>query len=245
MMGWFAVYRREMIILMKKIGNLGYVFSTAISPFIYLFAFGLGLGDRVKVEGGYLPFLVSGIIGITIMMNSFQQTSSSVSVGKLYFHTFQSVVLSPVSNAAVVLGIVMAGVVRGLFFGALIFAMAWLFFGAGILVSTAIVGVILGALCFSAMGTVVGLLVKHPDDVSLVNNFFITPMTFFGGSFFPLQNLPAGVGAIAGLFPIGSLNFLIRSSGWSHDAVSAAGVLVALTGIFFCWSVWLYSRYSE
>ena len=244
-MGWVAIYRREMLILTKKIGNMGYVFSTAISPFIYLFAFGLGLGDRVKVEGGYLPFLVSGIIGITVMMNSFQQTSSSVSVGKLYFHTFQSVVLSPVGNAEVVLGIVMAGVVRGLFFGALIFAMAWLFFGAGVLGSTGIIGVLLGALCFSAMGTVVGLLVKHPDDVSLVNNFFITPMTFFGGSFFPLQNLPTGVGTIAGLFPIGSLNLLIRSPSWNGDSLAAAGILVALTGIFFSWSVWLYSRYSE
>ncbi|HWR28249.1 MAG TPA: ABC transporter permease [Negativicutes bacterium] len=244
-MGWVAIYRREMLILTKKIGNMGYVFSTAISPFIYLFAFGLGLGDRVKVEGGYLPFLVSGIIGITVMMNSFQQTSSSVSVGKLYFHTFQSVVLSPVGNAAVVLGIVMAGVVRGLFFGALIFVMAWLFFGAGVLGSTGIVGMILGALCFSAMGTVVGLLVKHPDDVSLVNNFFITPMTFFGGSFFPLQNLPAWLGTIAGLFPIGSLNLLIRSSGWNGDSLAAAGILAGLTGIFFYWSVWLYSRYSE
>jgi len=244
-MGWVAIYRREMLILTKKIGNMGYVFSTAISPFIYLFAFGLGLGDRVKVEGGYLPFLVSGIIGITVMMNSFQQTSSSVSVGKLYFHTFQSVVLSPVGNAEVVLGIVMAGVVRGLFFGALIFVMAWLFFGAGVLGSTGIVGVILGALCFSAMGTVVGLLVKHPDDVSLVNNFFITPMTFFGGSFFPLQNLPAWLGTIAGLFPIGSLNLLIRSPSWNGDSLAAAGILVALTGIFFFWSVWLYSRYSE
>jgi ABC-type multidrug transport system permease subunit len=244
-MGWYAIYRREMIILMKKIGNLGYVFSTAISPFIYLFAFGLGLGDRVKVDGGYLPFLVSGIIGITVMMNSFQQTSSSVSVGKLYFHTFQSVVLSPITDMAVVWGIIMGGVARGLFFGALIFAMASLFFGAGMLGSTGIVGILLGALCFSAMGTVVGLVVKHPDDVSLVNNFFITPMTFFGGSFFPLQNLPAGVGMVAGLFPIGSLNLMIRSSNWNGATLEAAGILIALTGIFFTWSVWLYSRYSE
>ena len=244
-MGWLAVYQREILILKKKIGNMGYVFSATISPFIYLLAFGLGLGGRVEVDGGYLPFLVSGIAGITVMMNSFQQTASSVSVGKLYFHTFQSVVLSPVRPSEVVLGIVLAGVVRGLVFGALIFVMAWGVFGAVSLAVPGIAGAVVGAFCFSAMGTVTGLLVKHPDDVALVNNFFITPMTFFGGSFFPLHNLPSWLAAIIGLFPIGSLNFLLRTSSWDIAVWKALGVLSALTGIFFAASVWIYSRYSE
>lgn len=244
-MGWLAVYQREILILKKKIGNMGYVFSAAISPFIYLLAFGLGLGGRVEVDGGYLPFLISGIAGITVMMNSFQQTASSVSVGKLYFHTFQSIVLSPVRPAEVVLGIVLAGVVRGLLFGALIFVMAWGVFGAVAPTIPGIAGAVAGAFCFSAMGTVTGLLVKNPDDVALVNNFFITPMTFFGGSFFPLQNLPPWLAAVSGLFPIGSLNYLLRTSNWDIATWKAIGVLSALTGIFFAASEWIYSRYSE
>ncbi len=244
-MGWYAVYSREMIILWKKIGRMGYVFSSVISPFIYLFAFGLGLGSRVAIDGGYLPFLTSGIIGITVMMNAFQQTSSSVSVGRLYFRNFQSLVLSPIPAWEVVLGIVLAGAVRGILFGALVFMIAWVSFGIGSLSALGVIGVFLGSFCFASMGMVVGMLVKNPDDVSLVNNFFITPMIFFGGSFFPLQNLPPWLGALATIFPIGTLNTLLRATGWNSQTLWAVSTLIILTGIFSGWSGWLYQRYSE
>lgn len=61
-MGCYAVYRREMLLLWKKIGRMGYVFPSIISPFIYFFAFGLGLGGRVSVEGGYLPFWQAALL---------------------------------------------------------------------------------------------------------------------------------------------------------------------------------------
>ncbi|HML31742.1 ABC transporter permease [Sporomusa sphaeroides] len=244
-MGWYAVFWREMIILWKKIGRMGYVFSTIVFPFIYLFSFGLGLGGRVNVDGGYLPFLAKGIMGVTVLLNSFQQTASSVSTGRLYFRNFQSVVLSPVAAWEVVWGIIAAGSVRGIFFGSLVFVIAWGAFGVGGLNVLAVTGLILGSCCFAAMGVVVGMLVKHPDDVSLINNFFITPMIFFGGSFFPLQNLPPWLAAVAQLSPIGTLNALLRAPGWNSGAVWAAGTLIVLTVCFFAWSVWLYSRYSE
>jgi ABC-type multidrug transport system permease subunit len=244
-MAWYAVYSREMIILWKKIGRMGYVFSSVISPFIYLFAFGLGLGSRVNIDGGYLPFLTSGIIGVTVMMNAFQQTSSSVSVGRLYFRSFQSIVLSPVPIGEVVFGIVLAGAVRGVLFGGLIFLVAWAGFGVGSLSLIGALGILLGSFCFASMGMVVGMLVKNPDDVSLVNNFFITPMIFFGGSFFPLQNLPPWLAALATIFPIGTLNTLLRALTWNANTLWAASTLALLTGCFFGWSGWLYRRYSE
>lgn len=244
-MGWYAVYRREMLILWKQIGRMGYVFSTVIFPFIYLFSFGLGLGGRVNVDGGYLPFLTKGIMGVTVMLNAFQQTASSVSVGRLYFHNFRSVVLSPITAWEVVLGLVLAGIVRGIFFGSIVFIIAWGFFGVAGLNFLAVAGIISGSCCFAAMGVVAGMLVKNPNDVSMINNFFITPMTFFGGSFFPLQNLPHWIAIAAQLSPIGTLNTLLRASAWDNSAMWAAGTLSVLTVCFFGWSTWLYSRYSE
>ena len=43
-MDWLAVYSRELLLLQKKMGKLGYIFSTVMFPLIYLFAFGLGIG---------------------------------------------------------------------------------------------------------------------------------------------------------------------------------------------------------
>ena len=74
-MGWLAVYQREMVLMQKKIGKLGYVFSTLLFPLIYLFAFGWGIGGNISVEGGYVPFLAKGMVTITVMLNAFQQTA--------------------------------------------------------------------------------------------------------------------------------------------------------------------------
>ena len=172
-MGWYAVYRREMLILWKKIGRMGYVFSSIIFPFIYLFSFGLGLGGRVNVDGGYLPFLAKGIMGVTVMLNAFQQTAGSVSIGRLYFHNFRSVVLSPIAAWEVVLGLVLAGVVRGIIFGSMVFAIAWGAFDVGGLNFLAVAGLLLGSCCFAALGVAVGMLVNNPDDVSMINNFLL------------------------------------------------------------------------
>ena len=244
-MGWYAVFSREVLILYKKIGQMGYVFSSIISPFIYLFAFGYGLGSRVEVAGGYLPFLAGGIIGITVMINAFQQTATSVSVGKMYYHIFQNLVLSPIRDFEVIFGIIGAGMLRGIFFGGLIFIMAWLVFGAVSLHLSLLAGAVFGSFCFAALGVIVGLLVRQPDDVAFVNNFIIMPMTFFGGSFFPVDSLPAALRVLVMIFPIGALNRLMRSPVWDDSMLTASLVLVLLGLVFFWVSVLFYRRYSE
>ena len=94
-LNFLAVYMREMALLQKKMGKLGYIFSAVMFPIIYLFAFGMGIGPVMNnIHGGYLPFLAKGMLSITVMMNAFQQTSLSVSVGRFYFKTFQTLLLS-------------------------------------------------------------------------------------------------------------------------------------------------------
>ena len=127
-MDWLAVYNREMALLQKKMGKLGYIFSTVMFPLIYLFAFGLGIGSIVQVDGGYLAFLAKGMLSITVMMNAFQQTALSVSVGRFYFKTFQTLLLSPISSLQIIIGITFAGVTRGFIAGGLIYMVAMVFF---------------------------------------------------------------------------------------------------------------------
>ena len=244
-MGVYAVFSRELLLLYKKIGRMGYIFSSIISPFIYLFAFGYGLGNRLDVPGGYLVFLAGGIIAITIMVNSFQQTASSISVGRMYYHIFQSLVLSPVRGAEVILGIVLSGMVRGVFFGTMIFLMAWGVFDAIVLRPTLVIGALLGSFCFAALGVIVGLLVSQPDDVAFVNNFLIMPMTFFGGSFFPVENLPRFAQHIVMFFPIGALNRIMRSVEWRPELWQSVWTLMGLGVLFFAAGVAIYRRYSE
>ena len=92
---------------------------------------------------------------------------------------------------------------------------------------------------------IVGLLVSQPDDVAFVNNFLIMPMTFFGGSFFPVENLPQFAQHIVMFFPIGALNRLMRSAVWAPDLWQSVLTLLGLGLLFFGVGVAIYRRYSE
>ncbi|WP_110954598.1 ABC transporter permease [Anaerosinus massiliensis] len=244
-MGCLVVYCREMILMKKKMGKLGRVFSSLMFPVIYLFAFSWGLGARLEVSGGYIPFLAKGILGITVMLNSFQQTSLSASVGRIYFKTFQTLLVSPISLTQVAFGLALAGTTRGLLFGGLVYGTAWMFFDAPGLSSVAVCGVILSAFFFAAFGLVVGLWIVDPDDLSLINNFFMTPMIFFGGSFFPEGHFPALVREIVAMLPLSLVNSLLRLPMWGETAAMKAGILLFFTCLMLWLSVRKLAAYNE
>jgi ABC-type multidrug transport system permease subunit len=244
-MGWYAVYSRELLLMKKKIGKLGHVFSSVLFPVIYLFAFGMGLGSRVDVQGGYVPFLAKGILGITVMTNAFQQTSLSVSVSRLHFRTFQTLVMSPIPPVQTGLGIVLAGVTRGVLMGTLLYSIAYLLFDAPGLSGIGIAGMFLTAFCFAAMGMAVGLWVSDPDEISLVNNFLITPMIFFCGSFFPVKNLPPLITSIVSILPLSLANALLRMDTWGLQAVQHALLLAAAGTVLLIGGVRMLRQYNE
>lgn len=244
-MGWYAVYTRELLLMKKKIGKLGHVFSSILFPIIYLFAFGMGLGSRVDVHGGYIPFLAKGILGVTVMMNAFQQTSLSASVSRLHFRTFQTVIMSPIPPAQIGLGIVLAGVTRGVLMGTLLYSVAYITFDAPGLSSVGVIGMVLSAFCFAALGMAVGLWVSDPDEISLVNNFLITPMIFFCGSFFPIQNLPRIAKPIVSVLPLSLVNSMLRMDSWGFYAIEHALLLIT-AGMLLLWGgVQMLKQYNE
>lgn len=246
MAGFMAVYIREMALLQKKMGKLGYIFSTVMFPLIYLFAFGLGIGPIMNnINGGYLPFLAKGMLSITVMMNAFQQTSLSVSVGRFYFKTFQTLLLSPISTMQVLLGITMAGVTRGFIAGGIIYIIAMIFFDVPMLSLAGLLGILLSAICFGVLGIAIGLWIKNPDALSSVINFIITPMTFFCGSFFPLDNLPIWLQSIVSILPLTLANNLLRTELFTGDSFIDMGYLMVITLVLFSVGMYQLKNYYE
>lgn len=245
MTGVSAVFLREMAMLVRRIGGLGYLFSGLLFPMIYLLAFGWGLGSAVEVAGGYIAYLAKGMLAITVMMNGFQQTAISVSAARFYFRTFSVLRMSPVRDTDIVLGIALAGAVRALFAGLAIFLAAWIFFDIRLLAMPGLIGLLLTALCFAALGVAVGLSIRGQEQFSVIINFFITPMTFFCGSFFPIANLPALVREIVSFLPLAQTNMLLQATGWDADTWGALALLAGITVLCFFWAVWRMRRYQE
>jgi len=224
---------------------VGSLFSGLLFPMIYLLAFGWGLGSAVEVTGGYIAYLAKGMLAITVMMNGFQQTAISVSAARFYFRTFSVLRMSPVSDASIVFGIALAGAVRAILAGAAVFLAAWLFFDIRLLAVPGFVGLVLTAFCFAAFGVAVGLSIRGQEQFSVIINFFITPMTFFCGSFFPIANLPEIVQRLVSLLPLAHTNALLQAYGWDGGALSSFVVLAILTALAFGWGVRRIKRYQE
>ena len=119
--GWYPIFLREMLLFRRKLLKLGYLFSAMVVPIIYLVTFGLGLGPNVQMQGtDYLSFLIPGLVAVSSMNNSYTWVANSLNLNRLYFKTFQVFIQAPVRPSAIMVGEVLAGIVKGLFASCLI-----------------------------------------------------------------------------------------------------------------------------
>ena len=215
-------------------------------PLLYLLAFGLGLGRRVNVDGGsYLDYLLPGLIAMSSMINSYTWVANGLTMGRLYFHTFQVYVQAPVSPAAIVWGQVASGIVRGLF-SSLILLVMGLILGCGLKLNLVFtLSLLLNCLLFAAFGVVVGMRSKSHEDTANFTNFFIMPMAFFGGTFFPIEQMPWVLRAIVSCLPLTHTNHLLRFPDWGWGTLLSLGVLLAFSAVCLVLAVLLVRHYSE
>lgn len=245
-MQWYPVFYREMLLFKQKLLKFGYVFSSVMFPMIYLLAFGLGLGRRVNIEGGsYIEFLLPGIIAMTSMLNSYNLVSNSLSMGRLYFKSFQVIVQSPIPHFSIMVGIVLSGMVRGLVAALVIMLAGLVIFGILPLSLLSFLGLILNVVFFSCMGVVVGMYIKSTEDNAIYTNFFIMPMAFFSGTFFPIDGLPPLIQGVIMFLPLSYTNILMRSTQFDSAAILSIFVLILFSAAMFWYGVRLIKNYSE
>jgi ABC-2 type transport system permease protein len=107
------------------------------------------------------------------------------------------------SNAAIVIGHVAGGVIRGLLVGALVTAIALFFTHLHVkhpLVTISVV--LLSATVFSLAGFINAIYAKKFDDISIIPTFVLTPLTYLGGVFYSISMLPPFWQAVSQANPI-------------------------------------------
>ncbi len=244
--GWYPVFLREMLLFRRKLLKMGYLVSAMLVPLIYLAVFGYGLGKNVRLNGGdYLTFLIPGLVAMSSMTNSYTWVASALNLNRLYFKTFQLLIQAPISAGAIMLGEVLAGMVKGLFAASLLIVMGLCAPGHFQLTLPMLLALLLNCFMFASLGVVTGMLAKSHEDTSTYNNFFILPMSFFSGTFFPLDGLPALLKGVIYLLPLTHTNILIRKATLDNSAIISLLVMVVYTLIFWFVGSRLIRRYSE
>lgn len=248
--GALPIFVREMQLFRVRLSRPTYVVSALVTPLMYLLVFGLGLGRQVRLGAGdYLAFLLPGLIGMTAMNNAFTWVAGAVNFSRFYYRTWALVILAPVNPVAVCAGHLAAGVVRALFACSLVaiagLAAGWrpvAGFAPFIVAGTAL---LLEALCFSALGMLVGVQTRSSEEHMAYGNFLITPMGFFCGTFFPLDTLPGWLAVPLRALPLTQANEAMRQSAFNAEALSACGVLAAFAALFTVLAVRAVARYAE
>jgi ABC-type multidrug transport system permease subunit len=194
-----------------------------ISPLIYIFAFGLGLGgalDRAMkppVGDSYLEFILPGMVALSSMTISFGGTTFSICGERLFTKTFEEILLLPVHPLALHLGKMLAGIARGLMTSGSVILVAVLFTGkiGSFLNPLFLLLLTLNCAVFAGLGVIVGLRVKSLESVGLYNNFLIVPMSFLGGTFFDPSTLPVVLKIIVYCLPLTYTSVGLRAAAYS------------------------------
>ncbi len=244
--GWYPIFLREMLLFRRKLLKIGYLFSAMVSPVIYLIAFGFGLGKSVQISGaGYLSFLIPGLVAMSSMNNSYTWVSSALNLNRLYFKTFQVFIQSPISPASIMIGEVMAGMVKGLFASSLIIVVGFASTRDFSINMPFLIALILNCFLFASLGVITGMRTKSHEDTATYSNFFIMPMAFFSGTFFPVDKMPILIKTVIYMMPLTHTNILIRKPQLDTDGLISLGVLILYAAVFFFYGSRLIKNYNE
>jgi len=229
MRGWFAIYQRELLILRKKFFRQ--MASMSVGPVLYLIAFGLGMGRDVKVQDrSYLEFLIPGLVAMNSMIQAFA-IASEINIARFYWRIFEEFQAAPIRNIAYVTGEVLAGITRAFLSVGIIIVIGVL---SGIILSYGPVfwlAVFLNGFFFASLAVCLAMLVKSHADQALLTNFFITPMAFLGGTFFPLDRMPPWVQTCLHFLPLTHAAKAIRSAAFGAPPEVFSILLLACMGL--------------
>ena len=202
-MRWIAVWRRNFLVWRKLV--IASVLSNLADPLILLFGLGYGLGALLpSVEGmSYIAFFAAGTLcSATMFTASFESMFSGFS--RMHGQkTWDAILYAPLTIDDIVAGEIVWAASKAWLSGATILAVAAVFGLAAspIVVLTLPVAFLVG-LAFAAVGLIMTVLAKNWDFFSFYMTLIMTPMTMISGVFFPAEQLPRPLLAVAQVLPL-------------------------------------------
>ena len=225
--------------------NMQTIVAPALTAIMYLIVFRYAMGDRQVpgLEVEYFNFLIPGLVMMAMLQNAFANTSSSIMVGKI-MNVQTILMMAPLTASEIIIAFLTAAVVRAVIVAVVLLAILMPFSGLPIehLWMILFYGVC-GSIIMGGLGMIGGMWSKTFDDMALLNNFIIMPLTFLSGVFYSVKQLPEFWQQINHFNP-----FFYLIDGFRHGFLgigdtnpyqSVAIVLLAtVITIAFCWKLW-------
>jgi ABC-2 type transport system permease protein len=241
--GFRTLYLREV----RRFWKVGMqtLAAPVVTALLYMMVFVVAAqGARPAVAGvAFATFVAPGLIMMSILNNAFANSSSSLLQAKMngLMGDFLTPPLTPIEHvAAFSLGAATRGVAVGAVtwlavapFAPLPISHLWavVYFGAG------------AALILGLLGVMAGLWAEKFDNMAVVTNFIVMPMTFLSGTFYLVERLPEPFRTVSRFNPFFYLidGFRYGFIGHAEGAVAAGAIMIAgLTVSLSCICLWMF-----
>lgn len=176
----------------------------AITMSLYFIIFGKFIGSQIhKIDGYiYIQYIVPGLVMMSVMTNAYSNTVSSFFLAR-FNKSLEEMLVSPMANLTILLGFTFGGAIRGLLVGTIVMIISYIFTSTPMHHPLIILMMaVFVAMVFSLAGFINGVYAKRFDDISFIPTFVITPLTYLGGIFYSIHQLPAPWYFVTQLNPI-------------------------------------------
>jgi lipooligosaccharide transport system permease protein len=231
---WLTNYRRTW---------RGSIYTSFLSPVLYLGAMGLGLGKLVDAHGtarlggvSYLAFLAPGLLAAAAMQSGIEESTYPVLGSVKWRRTYYAAAASPLRPADIFHGHLLFTIMR-LAMNSAIFLVVMAAFGAitSPWVLAAVPVAVLTGLAFAAPIEAWAITVSKDTSFALVFRFGMIPLFLFSGTFFPVTQLPVWIRPLAYATPLWHGVALCRSLSLGTATLGGAlvhvGYLAALAAV--------------
>jgi lipooligosaccharide transport system permease protein len=237
-----AVYRREW---------QGSVFSGFIEPLVVLAGLGIGLGVLVgdkaaEITGGvsYVAYIAPALMVSSAMNLATSEAAWPILARVAWVRIYHAIVATPLNAADVMVGAI-AFIVGKVAFAAAFFAGVLLVTGIATSPSGALGMLAISALTAFAFGAPMAafsVTQKSDQGFAFLFRLIITPLTFFSGTYFPIENLPFAAQVLSWCTPLAHGVALSRSLAlgtpvtyvWFHvGALLLWGIVGTVAAIYF------------
>jgi ABC-2 type transport system permease protein len=230
-------------LFLKEIRRFGKVWlQTVLSPLVttslYFLVFGVALGSRLREISGvpYIDFVVPGLVMMTMIRDSFLNTSSSLFQSKIN-GAIVDLLVAPIGAPEMLLAYVGAAMLRAIIVGSLVYVVAltftwypihhlgWtIFFSLFVTASLALLGMI------------AALWADKFDQLAIFPNFVLLPLAFLGGVFYSVDLLPEPWQTVSRLNP---LLYMINGLRYGFLGVSDVSPLASAAVVLVSFAVLL------
>lgn len=245
LIGFYTMVRKEVIRIFRIWSQT--LLPPVVTTTLYFIVFGAFIGSQIADIHGvtYMQFIVPGLVMMSLITSSYMNTVSTFYFAK-WQRTIDEMLVSPMPSWVVMMGFVSGGVIRAGLVGIMVVIVSLLFTHIAVHSLFAIfVAAFLTAALFACAGLVNGFYAKSFDAISIVPTFVLTPLTYLGGVFYSIDQLPEFFRTLSLLNPILYMVNLFRYGFLGVSDVNpwvAFAVLWGFLLLFATLTTWLFKR---